>query len=246
MRRHHLLHAPLLAVLAPADGAVRQPANHGPQPHRRARQDTVYVCDFEGERFVSHQPRSIQDVMGITLGPVSALSEGDRQELRELTIAVYGPREGRAERFPSLGLSWFGPPTWWVRIHEQVPLVSAAGVISRIILVSGLETRAAGITSVMTHPDHRRRGHAKAAMQRATEFIWAELKPDLALLLSSEMGVPLYTGLGWQAIPGPVFCEQPGGKLNFTQAFPREPAMVLMPRGRAAPQGQVDLCGLPW
>lgn len=196
-------------------------------------------------RLISHQARSIQDV-SISLGLTSALSQGQRQELRDLAIAVYGPREGRAERFPILRLTWFGPPTWWVRVHEKDALVSAVGIVERPIVADGKEARAAGITSVMTHPEHRRRGYAKAAMQRATDFIWWELKPDLALLLSSEMGVPLYAGLGWRAIPGPVFCEQPGSQLNFTKAFPGNPAMALMPPGRTAPKGAIDLRGLPW
>jgi hypothetical protein len=66
------------------------------------------------------------------------------------------------------------------------------------------------------------------------------------MLLSSEMAVPFYQSLGWQIVEGPVFCDQPAGKISLAEALPERPAMVLLPDGRDPPRGAVDLCGLPF
>jgi hypothetical protein len=83
-------------------------------------------------------------------------------------------------------------------------------------------------------------------MRRAEEHIWREVRPALAMLYSSVMAVPFYESLGWRAIPGPVFCEQPGGTINVTELLPNNPIMVLVPDGTPLPEGVVDLCGLPF
>lgn len=98
----------------------------------------------------------------------------------------------------------------------------------------------------MTHPDFRRQGPARAGVQRAMQCLGEAIKPDLSLLIATEMGAPLSRELGWQEIPGPLFCGQPGGPLNFSEAFPTLPVMVLLPPGRPPPTGSVDLLGLPW
>jgi GNAT superfamily N-acetyltransferase len=97
-----------------------------------------------------------------------------------------------------------------------------------------------------THPDHRRLGFGRAAMARATRFIWEQVRPDMALLLSSEMAVPFYRSLGWKVLPGPVHCEQPGGRINYSERLPRAPAMVLLPGDGEPPKGPIDLSGLPF
>ena len=87
-------------------------------------------------------------------------------------------------------------------------------------------------------------------MLRATEFIWQELQPDLALLFSSVMAVPFYRGLGWEVISWARFCwEQPDiGAINYTEVIPEAPAMVLIPQPGAKLPGRElsTLCGLPW
>ncbi len=97
-------------------------------------------------------------------------------------------------------------------------------------------------------------------MRRAAHFIWDELCPDIALLLSSTMAVPFYESLGWRVVLGTVFCDQQDGRLNYSAAFPDCPAMVLLPaasNGELSTAGspraphpaltdEIDLCGLPW
>jgi GNAT superfamily N-acetyltransferase len=125
-------------------------------------------------------------------------------------------------------------------------LVSCLWITERTILVGGRPARAAGLRGVRTDPAYRRRGFGRAAMELAADFTWRELRPELALLLSSEMAVPFYLRLGWRIIEGPVYCTQPEGRLNWTARRPRNPAMVIVPAGVPPPPGPVDLCGLPW
>lgn len=137
-------------------------------------------------------------------------------------------------------------------------LVSYVWIMQRSILINGSPVRAAGIRGLMTHPARRRRGFGRTAMLRATEFIWQELQPDLALLFSSVMAVPFYRGLGWEAIYGPVLCEQPDGSISYTEVIPmrqrwccyhpgvscqRELSTCLACRGEPQIVKPVSLCG---
>jgi hypothetical protein len=37
------------------------------------------------------------------------------------------------------------------------------------------------------------------------------------------MAVPFNESLGWRAIGGPVTCDQPGGRIVYTEALPTRP-----------------------
>jgi GNAT superfamily N-acetyltransferase len=143
-------------------------------------------------------------------------SEQDRQDRRDLQVAVHGPPDKRA---PGLAarLTWAGiepDATWVVRVRVDGRLVSYVGNIQRTILIDGSPVRAAGIRGVMTHPAYRRRGFGRAAMLRAMAFIWQTLQPDLALLVAGASGtigrelVPLVNEVGHQVT---ALVRRPGG-----------------------------------
>jgi aminoglycoside 2'-N-acetyltransferase I len=186
--------------------------------------------------------------MDVSLRPVTnavgGLSEDERQELRGLDVRCFGPPEQRARHpltiDPDTDISHI------VRVWDDGLLVSGLWIAQRGILIGGHPASIAGIRGVRTDPAFRRRGFATAAMQCAQDFIWRELQPDLAMLHSSVMAVPFYQSLGWQIVEGPVFCDQPAGKLNVTEALPHNPIMVLLPAGRDLPRDPIDLCGLPF
>lgn len=186
--------------------------------------------------------------MQIYLRPVDAFRgrEDDNREIRELAARVWGPPEQRAKRFPSLRLTWAGPSGWIVRVRDEGQLVSSVGIVQRTVLRRERCVDIGGISGMMTDPAHQRRGFGRAAMERAADFILQELRAEMGLLLSSESAVPFFLRLGWRVIEGPVLCEQPEGTLDFTEAFPHEPAMVLVPAGHAVPTGTINLRGLPW
>jgi hypothetical protein len=61
------------------------------------------------------------------------------------------------------------------------------------------------------------------------------------------MAASFYESLGWRAIRGPVTCDQPDGSIDYTEALPTAPVMVLALRPSAhLPAGAVDVLGLPW
>lgn len=176
---------------------------------------------------------------------MSDLTADGRRELNELGVRCFGPPEQQRQSL-HLVPAPADDSKHVVRVWEGDRLVSCLWLTERTILIAGRGTDVAEIRGVRTDPAYRRRGFGAAAMRRAADFIRQEPRPDLALLLSSEMAVPFYRSLGWRAIAGPVLCEQPGGTVNLTETLPNNPAMVLLPVGGQVPRGTVDLCGFPW
>jgi GNAT superfamily N-acetyltransferase len=187
-------------------------------------------------------------MMDVSLRPVTNFVEGlstdERRELSDLATRCFGPPKLRTPH--PLTIAPDEDTRYVVRVWEDGRLVSCLWITERTILVAERPAQIAGIRGVRTDPAYRRRGLGTAAMRCAEDFIWRELQPDLAMLLSSEMAVPFYQSLGWQVIAGPVLCDQPAGKINLTEVLPERPAMVVLPAGRDLPRGAVDLCGLPF
>ena len=190
--------------------------------------------------------RYARQAVDVDLTATIDLSADERAELRELDIRVHGPHESRPAT-PASQLTWAGldDTLCAVRVRHDGLLVSSLYVNERRILVNGQQQHAGGIRGVLTDPGYRRRGFARAALQRGMTFMLDELQVELGLLLSSQMAVPLYQGLGWQIFDGPVLCEQPDGPINYTELMPGHPPMVLLPAGGTA-SGAIDMCGLPW
>jgi GNAT superfamily N-acetyltransferase len=135
-----------------------------------------------------------------------------------------------------------------IRFRDDGELRACAWVTKRTVAVSGRGISVAGIRGVVTDPDHRRRGYGNAVMQQAHELMRSFSDCDFALLFSSVMAVPFYEQLGWRAVPGPVTCEQPDGRIDYTETLPTAPVMVLSLHDPAArlPPGPVHVHGLPW
>lgn len=134
-----------------------------------------------------------------------------------------------------------------IRLWEEDELRACAWVTQRTVSVSGRETFVAGVRGAVTDPDHRRRGYGRAVMERALELMRSFADCEFALLFSSVMAVPFYENLGWRAIRGPVTCDQPSGRIDYTKKLPTAPVMVLRLRPSAdLPAGPVDVRGLPW
>lgn len=186
--------------------------------------------------------------MEIDLRLWSELAQADLAEYEALLDTV-APQD-ELDRKISGRLTWapVDPAmTWVVRVRHEGRLVSCVALILRDVLAGTKQLRAAGIRGLRTHPEHRRRGFATAAMERATDFILQELRPDLAILLSSVMAVPFYERLGWGTIEGPVHCEQREGRVCYSDVIPEAPVMALLPPGAEfLLAGEVDLGGFPF
>jgi aminoglycoside 2'-N-acetyltransferase I len=126
-------------------------------------------------------------------------------------------------------------------VHEGGRLVSVVGLYPRQARHDGEGVQIGGIGGVMTHPEHRRRGFARAALRRARR-LFGEQGIDFALLFCEPKNIGFYGALGWSIFPGQVIVDQPAGRGPFALMT----AMVLGLARPAPAAGVIDLCGLPW
>ena len=78
--------------------------------------------------------------------------------------------------------------------------VAHAGVLEMDLVVEGESVPVCGIHAVVTHPDHRMRGHMRNVMERAMEFAAAQ-RPTTILFGDP----PLYDRYGFRLAPRHVF-----------------------------------------
>jgi len=176
-----------------------------------------------------------RDVAGVEMEEVDRLAR---------TVHPPGkPRPGSELRCAALDAE----TDFLIRLRDEEALRACAWVTTQLVSICGEELRVAGIRGVMTDPDRRRRGYGRAVMERAQALMRSQTDCEIALLFSSVMAVPFYESLGWQAIPGPVTCEQPEGRIDYTETLPTAPVMAFALRTSAElPAGSVRLRGLPW
>ncbi len=91
---------------------------------------------------------------------------------------------------------------------EDGRIVAHLRVWDREIRVREAVLRAGGIGSVLTHPDYRGRGFARALMRNAESYM-LNAGYDVGLLFTI-IGTPFYEALGWTPIPLPTFAVNLG------------------------------------
>jgi aminoglycoside 2'-N-acetyltransferase I len=184
--------------------------------------------------------------MSIDVRPYRDLDPKELEEWERLVRKAHPPGE---ERLGS-DLRWAdlnAATDYLIRLWDEHELRACAWVTQQTVSVSGREILVAGIRGAVTDPDQRRRGYGRAVMERAQDLMRSFAHCDFALLFSSVMAVPFYENLGWHAIRGPVTCDQPTGRIDYTEALPTAPVMVLELRPATEfPIGPVDVRGLPW
>jgi GNAT superfamily N-acetyltransferase len=201
------------------------------------------------------QPRrlalSVRDLswlveMRVDVRPYHDLAPRELDEWKRLVKRAHPPGEVRL----GSDLRWAELDTATdslIRLRDEDELRAIAWVTQRIVVASGRETPVAGVRGVVTDPDQRRRGYGRAVMERAHDLMRSFTNVEWALLFSSVMAVPFYESLGWRAITWPVTCDQPGGRIDYTQVIPSALVMVLgLRRSAEFPAGPVDVRGLPW
>ncbi len=137
---------------------------------------------------------------------IRAVREDEIEETLELQRLVFRPDEGAGalDRYrtyvrddPSYRLDQSRV------LLEDGRIVAHLRVWDRAIRVRGAVIRAGGIGSVLTHPEYRGRGFARALM-RKTEAYMLNAGYDVGLLFTI-IGTPFYETLGWAPIPLPTF-----------------------------------------
>lgn len=142
---------------------------------------------------------------------IRGATEDELEALVELQRLVFRPQEGPTaqERYWSYVRQ---EPTYRPQqsrlVIDQGRIVAHLRVWDRTIRVRGATLRAGGIGSVLTHPDCRGKGYARALLH-ATEDYLRQAGYDLGLLFTI-IGTTFYARLGWTPIPLPTF-ELPAG-----------------------------------
>lgn len=155
--------------------------------------------------------------------------------------------QGRAEledwfcrEFGHVPYHWDSPEWYVVALLDSI-LVGRLGIIERGVSVGEYIISVGGVSGVITHREWRGRGIARAVLGRAVEFITSELRAEFALLLCRQEVAPFYARLGWKLTRGATTFLQPTGKVVYPKL-----TMVYECGEERWPDGDVDLCGLPW
>jgi GNAT superfamily N-acetyltransferase len=111
---------------------------------------------------------------------------GARAETLELLGRMWTKLPGAVVRARGWGVDWCEVSTPFVQ-HEAGRIVAHVGVLEIPVVLDGQQRTVAGIHAVCTHPDHRRRGHMRAAMERA--LAWVDARYQTALLWANDPGI---------------------------------------------------------
>ena len=138
------------------------------------------------------------------------------------------------------GTKW-ASADWTVMVWEDEDLVTNVHIVERAARVGDQVVHLGGIGNVATKVEWRKRGYARQALKEAQDFLLEPLKVDFGLMIATEPMVPRYEKLGWKAVAKSMWIGQPDGrtKLNF-------PVLVLPVCKQEWPEGEIDICGLPW
>lgn len=132
-------------------------------------------------------------------------------------------------------------PEWYALGFLEKEPVTHAGILHRNIIIGGTPLQIGGISFVVTEPDFRGRGYARVIMDQAIAFVKDDLGLSFCLLTCKPRLESLYTGWGWQTVPGPTVFMQPSGPRGCGGL-----TMIYRCTEKAWPDGKIDLCGLPW
>jgi predicted acetyltransferase len=139
------------------------------------------------------------------------------------------------------GIEWVTSVDWRVFLFDNNVLVSNVEIIERDALIGSSQVTLGGIGGVSTLPEFRNRGFARMAMEHADNFILEQLQVDFGLLLTGNDIAPFYEKLGWSICKNPLYFDQSTGK-----TLSDDVTMILPNKNRLWPEGNIDLCGLPW
>ncbi len=164
----------------------------------------------------------------------------EAQSLDALQAAVFPPRP-RAKS-AALPAQW-APPQWHFLLWlDERELAAYAGVVTRFGICDGERALLGGLGGVKTHPAHRGKGYASAAIGQAVDFLTRQQGVDFSLLYCRADLLSFYGRFGFQRYSGDTLALQYGTKTVFRW----HEAMIAAGR-KALPKCQaLDLCGLPW
>lgn len=181
------------------------------------------------------------DAFSITIRTRSEYTAEQWSASGRLNDAVYSPAV--VANWPGRVIEW-SRPTWHVlvwNVNETETLANASLQV-RTGLSGDVPVTIGGIGGVMTHPQHRHQGYARAAIAAGLDFFRSLGTVDFGLLVCEPALVALYEHLGWQCVPGTLWVTQHGQRVPFTF----NQALVYAVNRPFDLSGEIDLCGPPW
>lgn len=120
-------------------------------------------------------------------------------------------------------------------------LIAQLCLLKREILVGNQAIIVAGVGGVATHPEWQKRGFASQLLNASKIFMSADLQVPFGLLLCADEKKHFYAGCGWQPVAQALQYHQDGQRRTL-------PTLVMVQplSDQTWPDGEIDLCGLPW
>jgi len=168
----------------------------------------------------------------IEISPVTQMSAGELAQIHDWLWQVFAMEVAEYQ---------WSEADWHLRAWVGERLIGHVDITERHALAGGQPVWLGGVGGVVTLPGWRRLGVAAEMLRQVGEFLRRPLGADFGLLVCRHQLESYYTRQRWQAVPGPLMFDQPGGKVTFN-----ETVMVLPATKTAWPAGIIDLCGLPW
>jgi GNAT superfamily N-acetyltransferase len=191
----------------------------------------------ENEEGGRRGPPDREDPVTTELHASADLSPDDRAATVALADAAFPPEPGD----PAGDMAWAAADETAIARDPDGRVAAMVGIVHRDGTLDGAPVRLAGIGGVATWPDLRRRGYARAALERALEAIDAR-GPDLTMLICAPARVPFYASVGFVPFAGTTWTQQAGERVVLDY----EPTMIRPGRLPAPAVGELDLCGPPW
>jgi hypothetical protein len=135
----------------------------------------------------------------------------------------------------------FAPKRWHAWVYADTAPIAHVGSLERQVSVGEDLVAVAGIGSVITSADHRRRGAASAGLDAMLAFMREHRHLEFGMLGCLPPLLRYYRRFGWRALDVDVRCEQPGGLIRWPLEL-----MIIDLGTRRWPEGPVDLRGPPW
>jgi GNAT superfamily N-acetyltransferase len=130
---------------------------------------------------------------------------------------------------------------WMVLGRLDGEIVTQLGLLKREIGVGAARIPVGGVGGVATLPAWQRRGLSTALMRAAARFMQVELNVPFGLLVCADETQPFYARLGWKTVATELWFTENGKRQSLETAV-----MVLLLSEQEWPEGEIDLCGLPW
>lgn len=130
---------------------------------------------------------------------------------------------------------------WMVLGRVDGEIVTQLGLLKREIRVGAVLMPVGGVGGVATHPAWQRLGLSTALLRAAAQFMQTEFNVPFGLLNCANESQPFYTRLGWKTVSTELWFTE-----NKKRRSLQTPVMILPLSNRDWPEGEIDLCGLPW